>query len=248
MSYEIDLSGKVAIVTGGVTGLGLAITSILADAGAQVVMGDIITQEEAEPFLERLSSKEPAPVHVRCDIGLESECKKLVAETIDRFGRVDIVVNNAGIANQSWHKVFDVNVLAQFHINSAAYENMKLRRYGKIVNITTSGTFSGGGSGIEYNATKGAADSMTRYIAKRYAKDGVMVNAVAPVPTLTDMMRDYHGERNFENHYLPTMPIARTLVPEDLAKVVLFMVCPLSDCLCGETILADGGRVMLNPA
>ena len=248
MSYEIDLSGKVAIVTGGVTGLGFAITSILADAGAQVVMGDVITPEEAKPFLDRLSSKDPAPVHVRCDIGLESECKKLVAETIDRFGRVDIVVNNAGIAKQPWHRVFDVNVLAQFHINSAAYENMKIRSYGKIVNITTSGTFSGGGSGIEYNATKGAADSMTRYIAKRYAQDGITVNAVAPGPTLTDMMRGYQGEEKFENHYLPSMPIARTLVPEDLAGVVLFLVSPLSDSVCGETILADGGRVTLNPA
>jgi NAD(P)-dependent dehydrogenase (short-subunit alcohol dehydrogenase family) len=248
MPYEIDLSGKVAIVTGGVTGLGLAITTILASAGAQVAMGDIIAPEKAAPFLEKLSSFNPIPVHLRYDISSEKECKELVAETIRRFGKVDIVVNNAAIAKQPWHKVFDINVLAQFYLNSAAYEDMKTRHYGKIVNVTTSGVTSGGGDGVEYNATKGAADSMTRYLGKRYAKDGITVNVVAPGPTLTDMMRAYYGEDRFNDHYLPTMPIGRTLVPEDLAKVVLFLCSPLSDAVCGESILADGGRARLNPA
>ncbi|MDR3255365.1 MAG: SDR family oxidoreductase [Synergistaceae bacterium] len=248
MPYSIDLSGNVAIVTGGVTGLGLAITAILAGAGAQVVMDDIITPEDATPFLEVLSSCDPVPVHLRYDIGGEEECKALVAETVSRFGRVDIVVNNAAIARKPWHKVFDVNVLAQFYLNSAACEDMKKRQYGKIVNVTTSGVASGGGDGIEYNATKGAADSMTRYLGKRYARDGVNVNAVAPGPTLTDMMRGYYGEEKFHDHYLPTMPIGRVLIPEDLAKVVLFLCSPLSDAVCGESILADGGRARLNPA
>jgi NAD(P)-dependent dehydrogenase (short-subunit alcohol dehydrogenase family) len=248
MPYAIDLSGKVAIVTGGVTGLGLAITTILATSGAQVAMGDIIEPEKAAPFLASLSHFSPVPVHMRYDISSEAECKELVAETVRRFGRVDILVNNAAIAHQEWHKVFDVNVLAQFYLNNAAYEDMKTRHYGKIVNVTTSGVFSGGGDGVEYNATKGAADSMTRYLGKRFAKDGITVNTVAPGPTLTDMMRAYYGEDKFTDHYLPTMPIGRTLVPEDLARVVLFLCSPLSDSVCGESILADGGRARLNPA
>jgi NAD(P)-dependent dehydrogenase (short-subunit alcohol dehydrogenase family) len=248
MAYEIDLSGKVAVVTGGVKGIGFAATSILAEAGAQVVMGDIVSSEDAQPFLERLSACKPLPVHIRCDIGIEADCKELIAETVRRFGRVDIVVNNAAILLEPWYRVFDVNVLAQVHINEAAYEDMKKRSYGKIVNITTSGVFSGGGGGIEYNATKGAVDSITRYMAKRYAKDGITVNSVAPGPTLTDLMKAYQGESKFNSHYLPTMPIGRALVPEDVAKVVLFLVSPLSDAICGEAILADGGRVRLNPA
>jgi NAD(P)-dependent dehydrogenase (short-subunit alcohol dehydrogenase family) len=129
-----------------------------------------------------------------------------------------------------------------------AYLDMKKRGWGKIVNITTSGVFSGGGDGLEYNATKGGLDSATRYLAKRYGKDGVTINAVGPGPTLTAIMKSYIGEEEFESHYLPTMPIARILTTDDLAKAVLFFCSPLSDAITGESVLADGGRARLNPA
>ena len=141
-----------------------------------------------------------------------------------------------------------VNLMAPCVLMEAAFEDMKKRGWGKIVNVTTSGVFSGGGDGIAYNATKGGLESATRFLAKRYAKDGVTINALAPGPTLTAIMRSYIGEEEFERHYLPTMPIGRILTPEDFAKVVLFFCSPLSDAITGESVLADGGRARLNPA
>jgi NAD(P)-dependent dehydrogenase (short-subunit alcohol dehydrogenase family) len=189
----------------------------------------------------------PGAAYFNFDISNETECIALVRETVKKFGRVDILINNAGAAKK-WESAFAVNLLAPCVLMETAFEDMKKRGWGKIVNVTTSGVFSGGGDGLAYNATKGGLDSATRYLAKRYAKFGVAINAVAPGPTLTGIMRGYIGEEEFERHYLPTMPIGRILTPEDFAKTILFFCSPLSDAITGETILADGGRARLNPA
>ena len=248
MSWNIDLTGQVAIVTGGGRGLGLAIAKELTIAGAQVVVADILPEAEIAGNLDALAPLGLRPIHIRMDLSSEEECNALVKKVVDTLGRVDILVNDAALHGGEWQKAFEVNVLAHFYLNSAVYEDMKTRGYGKIVNITTSGTFSGGGGDIKYNATKGAADSLNRYLARRFAADGINVNAIAPGPVLTEMMAKYHGEDVFAEHYIPQMPTRRLLKPIDIAKVALFLCSPLSDALCGETILADGGRVRLNPS
>ena len=248
MSWMIDLSGQVAIVTGGARGLGFAIAKELTAAGAQVVIADILPESDVAPALEALAQCGARPMHVPMDLSVEEECLALVQKVIDTFGRVDILVNNAALHGGDWHKAFSINVMAQHTLNNAVFEDMKQRHYGKIVNITTSGTFSGGGGDVKYNATKGAADSLNRYLARRFAGDGVNVNAIAPGPVLTEMMEKYHGKEVFSDHYIPQMPLKRLLTPLDIAKVALFLCSPLSDALCGETLLADGGRVRLNPS
>lgn len=247
MSHVIDLTGQVAIVTGAGRGLGAAMAKQLAGAGAQVVVVDISPAEEIQPGLDAIAAAGLEPLHLMVDISSEENCKALVAETIERFGRVDILVNNAAVARASWEASIGVNLMAQYHLNMAAYEDMKKRHYGKIVNITTSGTFSGGGVDVKYNATKGAADSMTRYLGRQFAADGVSVNAVAPGPVLTELMSRYYGEEVFVEHYLPQMPLKRLLTADDIANTVLFLCTPLSDAMCGATLLADGGRVLFHP-
>lgn len=241
------IEGKVAIITGGGRGLGFAVAKRLASAGAQTVIVDILPAEKIAPSLEELAACGPEPLRLNLDISKQEECAAIVQRTVDAFGRVDILVNNAAITKGTWEQVIGVNMLAQYNLNTAVFEDMKKRGYGKIVNITTSGTFSGGGDGVMYNATKGAADSMTRYLAKRFAAEGVNINAVAPGPVLTEMMENYYGREVFTQHYLSQIPLGRLLVPDDIAKVVFFLCSSLSDALCGETILADGGRVRLNP-
>ncbi|MDR1077121.1 MAG: SDR family oxidoreductase [Propionibacteriaceae bacterium] len=248
MVYAIDLSDKVAIVTGAGRGMGLVMAELLAQSGAQVVVADVLPRAEAAEGLEKLAQiGGRPPIYLRHNLAIEQECQAVVAETVAQCGRVDILVNNAAVTKQPWQLTFEINTLAPYHLMVAAHQDMRRRHYGKIVNVTTSGTFSGGGDGIEYNATKGALDNLTRYLGKRFAADGVIMNAVAPGPTLTDMMRKYYGEDEYTAHYLPTMPLGRTLVPLDLAKVVLFLCSELSDSLVGETLLPDGGRARLNP-
>ncbi len=245
--YVIDLSKKIAVVTGAGRGLGAAIAGRLTESGAQVIIVDVHEEETVADTLDEIAEKGLRPVYIRSDISVEENCKEIIKHTHDEFGHVDILVNNAAISRGDWLDIFKVNTLAHYYLNTAAAEYMKEDGGGKIVNITTSGTFSGGGDGIKYNATKGGADSLTRFMAKQYAKDGININAVAPGPTLTELMKGYYSEDVFRDHYLNQMPQRRLLEPDDLAKVVLFLCSELSDALCGETILADAGRVRLNP-
>lgn len=245
--YSIDNSGKIAVVTGGGRGLGLAIVQRLAQSGAQVIIADILPPQEVEKNIDTLVNLIIRPVLITCDISIEEECNRLMDEVIGRFDKVDILVNNAAVTKLNWMDTFKINLLAQYYLNEAAVKDMSKRGYGKIVNITTSGTFSGGGDGIKYNATKGAADSMTRFMAKEYAPKGISINAVAPGPVLTDMMKGYFGEDVFRAHYSGQMPKGELLTPENIADTVLFLCSEMSDALCGETLLADGGRVRLCP-
>ena len=245
--YAIDLTGKNAIVTGAGRGLGSAIAETLAKSGAQVIVVDVHEEDSVAETLDSIGEQGLKPAYYRYDISEQENCSAIIERAEKEFGSVDILVNNAAISRGDWIDIFKVNTLAHYYLNTAAAESMKKRGGGKIVNITTSGTFSGGGDGIKYNATKGGADSLTRFMAKQYAKDGIHINAVAPGPMLTELMKGYYGEDVFRDHYLNQMPKKQLLKMEEVANVVLFLSCELSDALCGETILADAGRVRLNP-
>jgi len=127
-----------------------------------------------------------------------------------------------------------------------AAKNMEKRRYGRIVNISSSRIFSGGTTCVQYNSTKAALDSVSRFMAKRYAAKGILINVVAPGPVLTDMVQLHYSRETFSEHYMDQMPIGRCLVPEDIARSVLFMSSKLCSAVCGETLLCDGGRVKLS--
>ncbi|MDR0600107.1 MAG: SDR family oxidoreductase [Treponema sp.] len=250
MGYMINLTGQTAIVTGGASGIGLKVAHFLASTGVQVVIGDLAAGFDVKRLLDGFKEYDgPTPMYVCRDISTEEECNALVADAMSSFGRVDILVNNAAVmVSDDWIEYFKTNTLSSYWMSVAVFNDMRKRRYGRIVNVSSSAVFSGGGGRVEYNATKGAMDSLTRYLAKLYASEGVTVNSVAAGPTLTPLMRKYHSEEDFREHYLPTMPINRLLTPEDAAGVVLFLCSPLSNTVCGEMILADGGRVRLNPA
>ena len=247
--YAIDNSGKIAVVTGGGRGLGLEIVHRLWLSGAQTVIADVLPADEVEKNLDAFTDADPdiRPVLFPCDISKQEACEKLIDDVVKSFGRIDILVNNAAVSKPDWIKCYEINLLAHYYLNEAAIKDMSKRGYGKIVNITTSGTFSGGGDGIKYNATKGAADSLTRFMAKQYAPDGIHINAVAPGPVLTELMRGYYGEDVFTEHYLKQMPLKKLLRPENIADTVLFLCSEMSDGLTGETLLTDGGRVRLCP-
>lgn len=243
--YQIDLSGKVAIVTGGGKGIGAATAESLTASGAQVVI--ILKKDTVIDNEEKIAKLGLKPYYMRCDISSKENCENIVQEVIEKFQRVDILVNNAAIAYEGWDELFETNVLAQYYLDMAVREDMKKRGWGKIVNVTSSAVFSGGGANVRYNATKGACDSMTRFLAKQFAGDGINVNAVAPGPVCTKITEKYCAKEKYAEKYVPQMPLKRLLVEEDIAKIVLFLCSELSDALCGETILADGGRVTLAP-
>ena len=243
MSYAIDLAGKVAIVTGAVKGIGEATARYLAQAGAQVVIDDVVPAEAAAPVLDKIGQVGLRPLYVRADVSSAEDAHLLVQSTLEHFSRVDFLINNAGVV-ADWDKSYQVHVKGVFNCSEAVKDFMAARRSGRIVNLTSTCVFSGGTGIPQYVATKGGTYALTRFLARTYAPLGILVNGVMPAVIMSDMiMTRYRTQEEMVNHYIPLMPIRRIGYPEDIAGIVLFLCSELSSFLCGEIIVADGGRM-----
>jgi 3-oxoacyl-[acyl-carrier protein] reductase len=243
MAYSIDLSGKVAIVTGAVKGIGQATAHILAQAGAQVVIDDIVPEEKVLPVLDEIEKVGPRPAYIQRDISTAENARSLVQFTLDRFSQVDFLINNAGVV-ADWDVSYAVHVKGVYNCSEAVKDPMAKRGRGRIVNLTSTCVFSGGTGIPQYVATKGGTYALTRFLARTYAPLGILVNGVMPAVIMSDMiMTRYKTQEEMIEHYLPIMPIRRIGYPEDIAGIVLFLCSELSSFICGEIIVADGGRM-----
>lgn len=243
MAYSIDLKDKVAIITGAAKGIGLATARLLTEAGAQVVIDDIVNPEVIEPSLQEIATIGKKPYYIQKDISIEQNTREMAKEVLDRFSRIDFLVNNAGVV-ADWDKSYDIHVKGLYFCSESVKENMISRGSGRIINITSTCVLTGGTGIPQYVATKAGSYSLTRYMAKTYAPSGILVNAVMPSVILSDMiMTRYKSEEEMINHYVPQMPIRRIGYPVDVAKVVLFLCSDLSSFINGEIIVADGGRM-----
>ncbi len=243
MPYSIDLSGKTALITGAAKGIGKATAKMLAAAGAQVIIDDIIPVDEAAPVLEEISKVGVAPLYIQKDISTQDNCRELIQESLQKCGRIDFLVNNAGVV-ADWDKSYAIHVKGLHFCSEAVKDHMAERGSGRIVNITSTCVLTGGTGIPQYVATKAGAYSLTRYLAKTYAPLGILVNAVMPAVIMSEMiMTRYESEGEMIKHYIPQMPVRRIGYPEDIANIVLFLCSELSSFICGEIITADGGRM-----
>ncbi|MBM4326265.1 MAG: 3-oxoacyl-ACP reductase FabG [Deltaproteobacteria bacterium] len=257
VSKPIDLSGRKAIVTGSSRGIGAAAALVLAREGADVALADLMPADETAREVEALGRK---AVQIKVDVSNAADVKRMVAEAIDKLGRIDILVNNAGIVHREgltttseeiWDRVMSIDLKGTFLCIQAVYPHMKERGYGKIVNVSSiSGIIGGavskpeddpdkvkGRSGPAYAAAKGGVIALTRWIAKDVAKDGIYVNSIAPGACETDMTRGY-------DYGVKALPIARMGSPYDMAEAILFLASCASDYITGQILNVDGGWVM----
>ncbi|MGE5483601.1 MAG: SDR family NAD(P)-dependent oxidoreductase [Ignavibacteriales bacterium] len=245
MSYEIDMTGQVAIVTGGGRGIGAATAGVLAQAGAQVVVADLAGAGMATEVPDRTGRDSLQPLCLQEDVSSEDGARRVVERAVKEFGRVDVLVNNAGVV-ADWDRSWAVHVKASFYCSEAAKKVMAQNAYGRIVLISSTAAFTGSTGIPEYVSSKGGAVALTRYLARQYAPLGILVNAIAPAVIKSDMlMARYHDEQEMLRHYIPQMPIGRIGYPIDIARVVLFLCSELSSYVCGQIIVADGGRMHL---
>lgn len=240
-----DLTGRVAIVTGGNGGIGLGMARGLADAGATVVLsGRNVAKGEAAAKSLRAS-------FIAADVTKKSDCEALVAGTVEKHGRLDILINNAGIAirkfpqeytEAEWHRVMDTNMTSAFLMCQAAYPEMLKAGAGKIVNIGSVMTIMGAPHAAPYAASKGAIVQYTRAIATAWAKDNIQANAILPGWIDTELTEGARAQvPGLNENVLARTPAGRWGTPADLAGIAVFLCSAASDFVTGTGIPCDGG-------
>jgi 2-deoxy-D-gluconate 3-dehydrogenase len=245
-----DLSGKVAIVTGGNGGIGLGMAKGLAEAGAAVAVAgrDAAKNAEAVAELARLGAR---AIAVRVDVTSEESCRAMIAETVRALGRLDILINNAGTnirkrpeeySLEEWHTILETNLTSAFVCSVAAYPEMKKAGGGKIVNIGSMMSIFGASFTAPYAASKGGIVQMTKAMACAWAQDNIQVNAVLPGWIDTALTRQARAQiPGLHEKVVARTPAGRWGVPEDFAGIAVFLCSKASDFLTGTAIPVDGG-------
>ena len=245
-----DLTGRVAVVTGGNGGIGLGMARGLAGAGASVVIA-ARNPRKSEAAAAELAQARVRTACIAVDVADSDSCRAMVSETVDRFGRLDILVNNAGMsirrppeeyAVAEWQSVLDTNLTGAFVCSQAAHAAMRRNGGGKIINIGSMMAIFGAAYAAAYAASKGALVQLTKSLATAWAKDNVQVNAVLPgwIDTeLTIAAREQVA--GLHERILRRTPAGRWGIPKDLAGIAVFLAAPASDFVTGAAIPVDGG-------
>ncbi len=240
-----DLSGRVAVVTGGNGGIGLGMARGLAAAGAKVVVAGRDAKKSAA------AAREIDGIAIEADLLKEADCRALAHKTVAQLGRLDILVNNAGInirkqpqeyTLDEWRRVMDSNLTSAFVCSQAAYPQMLKHGGGKIINIGSMMSIFGASFTTAYAASKGGMVQMTRAMACAWAKDNIQVNAVLPGWIDTELTRGARAQvEGLNERVLARTPAGRWGVPDDLAGIAVFLASASSDFLTGTAIPVDGG-------
>lgn len=240
------LDGRVAIVTGGASGMGRACCLGLAKEGATVVVADILDAGETVEEVKALGSK-GLPVHV--DVTKEEPTMKMAVSVAGEFGRIDILVNNAGIYPKAtfaamdfsdWKRVLAVDLDGVFLCTKAVYPFMVKQRFGRIVNISSDLVFMGSTQFVHYASAKAGVMGFTNALAAEAGEYGITVNAIAPGLVATETVLRRPGGAGFE-FVVPMQAINRRQEPEDIVGAVLFFVSDEGSFVTGQTIAVDGG-------
>ena len=249
------LDGKVAIVTGGARSIGAAFAKGLAAEGAKVVIADLDAAEETLGIIKQAGGEAMA---VKTDVTRESDCENMVAQAVEAYGRLDILVANAGlwvhleresaleIDVETWRKVMEVNVQGVWLSARAAIPAMQKNQYGKIVTVTSTRAMKGGANMLHYDASKGAVIAITRSLAREWGEQGIRANAIAPGATDTEISQSLADETQQARRVASAQSraIKRAEEPDDLVGTCQFLASPESDFMSGQTIVVDGGAIV----
>lgn len=246
---KFKLDGKIALVTGASGGLGQAMAIALAEAGANIAV-HCHKEGDARKTCQKVTEIGRETVEVFGDMSDKDVPKKLVEETIEKFGRIDILVNNAGMirrtpavdfSEEDWSMVLEVNLSSIFRLSQAAARKMIEQGGGKIVNIASLLSFQGGITVPAYTASKSGVAGLTKAFANEWAKENINVNAIAPGYMATNNTAALRADETRNRQILERIPAGRWGNPEDLAGAVVFLSSSASDYLQGHILVVDGG-------
>jgi 3-oxoacyl-[acyl-carrier protein] reductase len=249
----IDLSGQVALVTGGSRGIGRAICILLASAGANLIVGYQRSQRKAAEVQKRIGKLGRRAILVQGDIALRETHQRLFDEGRSAFGQIDIAVGNAGVWKRApidemsqgqWEETLNTNLTSAFWTCQYAVREMKPRASGSIILVSSTAGQRGEANYSHYAATKGALLSLTKSLAAELGPSGIRVNAVAPGWVDTDMVEEVFADPDFRQQVLRQIPLGRIATAEDIAGAVLFLASDLARHVQGEVLNVNGGSVL----
>ncbi|MBW4437928.1 MAG: glucose 1-dehydrogenase [Pleurocapsa minor GSE-CHR-MK-17-07R] len=248
----MSVQDRVAIVTGAARGIGAATAGLLAKGGAKVVVTDI-EAALSEQVVADIRAGGGEAIALPCDISSVEACERLVADTLAHYGRVEILVNNAGICpripvDEMTEAMFDrmmsINLKPIFFLTRAACNAMKAQQFGRVVNVSSTGGRIGGvHNATVYSATKGGVLAMTKSLARHYAPWNILINAVAPGAVNTRMFESV-GKESLEA-YVDTVPLKRLAEAEEIAQAIVPLCSASMTWVTGATLDVNGGVVMV---
>jgi 3-oxoacyl-[acyl-carrier protein] reductase len=254
MNNYIDLTGRVAIVTGAASGIGHATALALAECGAAVAINYKHNELGAELLRKKIVAPGGRAVTIQADVTVAADVEALVRRVKEELGPIDVLVNNAGslierlrildLTEQRWDEVVDLNLKSAFLCARAVAASMMERRRGAIINLSSIAGRNGGALGsIHYSTAKGGVITFTKGLAKELAPFGIRVNAVSPGVIDTPYHEQFSSPEMMKS-YVNSIPLGRVGKPEEVAKVIAFLASDAASYLVGETIEINGGMFM----
>lgn len=252
------LKGKVAIVTGGATGLGAAVCERLAERGANLIVNYSRSREQAEATAQRCRELGVEAHAVQADVGVDDDCRQLVEQALAHWGRVDILINNAGttrivpladldgLSDDDFLGIYRTNVIGAYQMARACAPHMKQAGHGAIVNVSSISAQNGLGSSIAYAASKGALNTMTLSLARALAPE-IRVNAVSPGFIATRWFSNPLGEEGLQKMIAAqeaTTPLRRAGTAEDIATAIVFLADEGAQHITGSNLTSDAGHLL----
>jgi NAD(P)-dependent dehydrogenase (short-subunit alcohol dehydrogenase family) len=255
MQNYLDLTGKVALVTGASSGIGAATAVVLADLGAKVVLGYYGNQKGAEQVLSNIRRAGGRAAAIRADVRKADEVRSLAQRTAKELGPIDILVNNAGslverlrlmeLTDAKWDEVMNLNLKSAMLCSQAVAASMAERKSGTIINVVSIAGRNGGGLGAgAYAAAKGGLIAFTKSLAKELAPQGVRVNSVSPGVIDTPFHQRFSTPEMLRS-FVAGIPLGRLGTPMECATVIAFLASSAASFIVGETIEVNGGQLML---
>ncbi len=252
MENYLDLTGKVAIVTGGGDGIGRGCALLLAAAGAKVVVSNR-TLSKAEAVVSEITDNGGTAIAVECDVRIDDDLQKTVQTAVETFGTVNILINNAGLGGggrenpfkidpEYVRRIYEINVFAPWRLCQLCVPHMQNSGYGSIVNITSMSSVNNDPNMAIYGSSKAALNHMASNLAYDFGPSGVRINNVGPGATRTHALSTVLTPE-IERKMLAHTPIKRLGEVSDIAKAVLFFASPMSDWITGQTLMVNGGGV-----